>query len=61
MGKLDGRVAIVTGAGQGIGAEVADAVVASVERLLARDDLGPARAWVEDIAAELSRGRSTGR
>jgi NAD(P)-dependent dehydrogenase (short-subunit alcohol dehydrogenase family) len=23
MGKLDGRVAIVTGAGQGIGAEVA--------------------------------------
>ncbi|MYS79226.1 SDR family NAD(P)-dependent oxidoreductase [Embleya scabrispora] len=61
MGNLEGRVAIITGAGRGIGASVARLFAAEGARLVLNDlgaesdgrgaDLGPAREVAEEIIA----------
>src|SRR6204780_5800722 len=52
MGKLDGKVAIVSGAGRGIGAEIARKLAADGAAVLVNDlDEGPAKETAAAIAA----------
>jgi 3-oxoacyl-[acyl-carrier protein] reductase len=52
MGKLDGKVAIVTGSGRGIGREIALKLAADSAAVVVNDlDAGPAKETVADIEA----------
>jgi len=53
MGKLAGKVAIVSGSGRGIGREVALKLAREGARVVVNDlDAGPAEQTVADIAAD---------
>ena len=52
MGKLDGKVAIVTGSGRGIGAEIAAKLASDGAAVVVNDlDEGPAKETVAAIEA----------
>ena len=52
MGKLDGKVAIVTGSGRGIGAEIAAKLASDGAAVVVNDlDEGPARETAAAIEA----------
>lgn len=56
MGRLDGRVAVVTGSGRGIGAGIAKLFAAEAAKVVVNDlgasaDVGPAQQVVDEITA----------